>query len=361
MSPSLRPSGFVVEVLRVLVVLFGAAVGLQIARTVSPDPESFVLGALTAPMIGIIIGGGVGYSVGGVVARRAVRSLDRSDHVLDRITAEELVSGSIGALIAAVLTAIVVWPVFLITSPVIALSVFAFAVVLAAAFGFTVGQRRREAVMGVVGPGTDRSAAPRPAQARLIDSSVAIDARFLDVVKAGFGQGRIVVCQPVLDELQQLADAEDIRRRHKGRRGLAMLEELRRLPGIDVTVIADEAPAATTVDGKLVQIALSRSLALLTLDAGLAKVAAVTGVHVQNLHALSLALRPPIAVGDVTTLALIRHGKESGQAVGYLDDGTMVVVEHADSEIGHDVAVEVTSVLTTSNGRMAFARQREAQ
>lgn len=360
MSPSLRPSGFVVEALRVLVVIFGAAVGFQLGRTLSADPDELVLGLFTGPMIGLIVGGGVGYSVGGIVARRAVRSLDRSDHVLDRITAEELVSGSIGALIAAILTAIVVWPVFLITAPVIALSVFGFAVLLAAAFGFTVGQRRREAVMGVVGTGTERTPTPRPAQARLIDSSVAIDARFLDVVKAGFGQGRIVVCQPVLDELQQLADAEDIRRRQKGRRGLSMLEELRRLPGIDVIVVGDEAPTANTVDAKLVQIALARSLALLTLDAGLAKVAAVTGVQVQNLHALSLALRPPIAVGDVTTLSLIREGKEAGQAVGYLDDGTMVVVERAHSEIGREATVEVTSVLTTSNGRMAFARRRDA-
>lgn len=201
---------------------------------------------------------------------------------------------------------------------------------------------------------------PRPASARLIDTSVAIDGRIIDVVKAGFSHGRVVVCQPVLDELQQLADAEDPRRRDKGRRGLATLEQLRRLPGVEVVVISDEAPQAHDVDGKLVQIALGRSLALLTLDYGLAKVASVSGVQVQNLHALSLALRPPISVGDVTTLRLIREGKEPGQAVGYLDDGTMIVVERARRLIGQEANVEVTSVLTTSNGRMAFARCKEA-
>lgn len=139
-----------------------------------------------------------------------------------------------------------------------------------------------------------------------------------------------------------------------------MLEEMRRLPGIDVVVIADEAPGVADVDAKLVQIALARSMSLLTMDSALAKVAAVSGVQVQNLHTLSLALRPPIAVGDVTPLSLIRAGKEAGQAVGYLDDGTMIVVDRAHQLIGQEVSVEITSVLTTSNGRMAFAKTRES-
>jgi uncharacterized protein YacL len=347
----------VVEVLRVLVVIFGAAVGLQLARAINSDPEVEVLGLLTAPMVGVVVGAGLGYSLGGVLARRAVSALDKGDRALEGITPDELVSGAIGALVGGALAAMICWPVFLVLSPLIGLSLFAFAVILAGAFGFTVAQRRRESVMNVVGSRAGVSSVTRnPAQARLIDTSIAIDGRFTDVVRAGFGLGRIVVCQPVLDELQQLADSSDPRRRHKGRRGLDTLEGLRRLPGIEVSVIPDEAPDVPEVDGKLVQIALHRSLALLTLDSGLAKVAAVTGVQVQNLHALSVALRPPVAVGDVVALRLIREGKESGQAVGYLDDGTMFVVEAAAEGIGHEVDVEVTSILMTTNGRMAFAR-----
>jgi uncharacterized protein YacL len=360
-SPAIRANGFVAEVLRVLVVIFGAALGLQTARAIAPDSDQQVLGLLTPPMIGVVVGAGLGFSLGGILTRFLVRALDRSDRALEGITPEEFVAGAIGAVVGAVLAAIVSWPVFLVTSPLIALSIFAFLVILAAAFGFTVAQRRREAVLDAAGR---RAGVSRPTRAanptRLLDTSVAIDGRIVDVAKAGFALGRIVVCQPVLDELQQLADSSDDTRRARGRRGLETLEELRRMPGVEVGVIPDEAPDVPEVDAKLVQIALGHGYALLTQDTGLAKVAAISGVQVQNLHALSLALRPPVSIGDSLNLRLIREGKEAGQGVGYLDDGTMVVVDRASRRLGEDVSVEVTSVLMTSNGRMAFGRLRAA-
>lgn len=350
----------VVEVLRLIVVVFGAAVGLQVGESLTTTPDVPILGLFTAPMVGLIVGAGLGYSLGGMLARRAVGALDRGEQALGGITPEEVVSGAIGALVGAALVALVVWPIFLVLTPVIALCIFAFAVILAAAFGFTVAQRRRSEVLNTIGSRAGVATPARVRSGRLIDSSVAIDGRIVDVVKAGFASGPMVVCQPVLDELQTMADSPDQRHRDKGRRGLATLEELRRLPRVEVTVIADEAPDSGTVDAKLVQIARTRQLALLTSDSGLAKVAEITGIQVQNLHTLSLAMRPPIVVGDVTALSLIREGKEAGQAVGYLDDGTMVVVDKARAAIGSDVTVEVTSVLTTSNGRLAFARLRDS-
>lgn len=351
-----RSDTVVAEILRVLIVVFGAAVGLQIAQTLTTTPDAPVLGVLTAPMLGVIVGAGLGYSLGGVLARQIVGALDRGEQALGGITPEEVVSGSIGALLAAALAALLFWPVFLLTAPLIAVSIFAFAVVVAAAFGFTVARRRRSAVMETIGSRAGVTAGARRTQGSLIDSSVAIDGRILDVVPTGFLPGPIVVCQPVLDELQLLADSSDDRRRDKGRRGLATLDELRRIPSLAVMVIDDEAADVSDVDAKLVSIARSRSLALLTTDSALAKVASISGVSVQNLHTLSVALRPPIVVGDVTAVNLIRAGKEAGQAVGYLTDGTMVVVDHGVAHIGSEVPVEVTSVLTTSNGRMAFAR-----
>jgi uncharacterized protein YacL len=122
-------------------------------------------------------------------------------------------------------------------------------------------------------------------------------------------------------------------------------------------VLDDEVPGVPQVDAKLVRICLDRNAALLTLDSNLAKVAVLAGVHVMNLHALAIALRPPVGAGDDVTVLLLKPGKESGQAVGYLDDGTMVVVERARDAIGSEIPVQVTSVLTTANGRMVFARQ----
>ncbi len=361
MSPAVKKNGLVVEILRLLVVIFGGAIGFQIANSIADDPSTEVLGIFTAPTLGLIIGAGLGYSLGGALARYLVQALDRGDRALDGITPEELVSGTIGAVVGSALAAIVVWPIFLVTEPLVGLTVFAFLVILAGAFGFTVAQRRREAVLSVAGAKTGVKADGRQRNpVRLLDTSVAIDGRIVDVAKAGFGLGRIVVCQPVLDELQQLADTSEETRRAKGRRGLDTLEVLRRTAGIELQVIPDEVPEVTDIDAKLVQLALRNDYALLTTDTGLARVAQVSGVQVQNLHALSIALRPPVTVGDTMPVRLIREGKEAGQGVGYLDDGTMVVVEDSHAKIGGDVNVEVTSVLMTSNGRMAFARLRSS-
>ena len=123
-------------------------------------------------------------------------------------------------------------------------------------------------------------------------------------------------------------------------------------------MLEDDVPAVPEVDAKLVRLCLDRGAALLTLDTNLARVAALAGVRVMNLHALAQALRPPVTAGDEVPVLLTKPGKEPGQGVGYLDDGTMVVVERARDSVGREVTVLVTSVLTTANGRMVFGRPR---
>ena len=189
-----------------------------------------------------------------------------------------------------------------------------------------------------------------------VDTSVAIDGRVLDVVRSGFLHGRFLVPQPVVDELQSMADSGDDLRRAKGRRGLDVLESLRREHGVELLTIPDEAMAVTDVDAKLVRMSIDRNCALLTFDTNLAKAASIAGVKVLNLHGLALALRPLVVVGDEVDLHLLKAGKEAGQAVGYLDDGTMVVTEHARDKVGTECRVVVTSVLTTANGRLVFAK-----
>jgi uncharacterized protein YacL len=166
----------------------------------------------------------------------------------------------------------------------------------------------------------------------------------------------VLVPEPVLGELQAFADSSEDRRRAKGRRGLDALQSLRKERGIDLEVVPDEAPEVQEVDTKLVHICQRRDAALLTLDTNLARVATVAGCQVLNLHALALALRPPVAAGDRVTVLLTRPGKEAGQAVGYMDDGTMIVVERSRDQVGSEVEVVVISVLLTANGRLVFAR-----
>ena len=161
----------------------------------------------------------------------------------------------------------------------------------------------------------------------------------------------MLVPAPVLAELQGLADAGDDLRRGRGRRGLDTLAALGREPGIQVTVLDVTVPEVPEVDAKLVRLCLDRGAALLTLDTNLAKAAALAGVLVLNLHALTLALRPPVTAGDDVDVLLLKPGKEAGQAVGYLDDGTMVVAERCRGRLGEEVTVRVTSVLTTASIR----------
>jgi uncharacterized protein YacL len=358
MSPRLtRAPSAVVELLRLCVVVFFAGVGYYLAEVISADDKP-VLGAFSVIGLGIILGSALGYVLGGILGRGTLGVVRRAESGLRETPAEQIVAGAVGAVIGVLAAVGVTWPVFLINRPVLTIPIFAFVVVALGMLGYRLGTSKREAVLGMFGARVGLAERPMPAAAfpRIIDTSVAIDGRILDVVRSGFLHGRILVPTPVLGELQGLADAGDDLRRGRGRRGLEVLESLRREQGVEVEVLDDDVPAVAEVDAKLVRLCLDRSAALLTLDTNLAKAAGLAGVRVMNLHALALALRPPVTAGDDVNVLVIKPGKEPGQGVGYLDDGTMMVVERGRDQVGREVTVTVTSVLTTANGRLVFAR-----
>ncbi|HVA59318.1 MAG TPA: TRAM domain-containing protein [Mycobacteriales bacterium] len=348
------PSGLV-ELLRLLTVLFFAGVGYEIARTVHAVGAG--LGPFGFVTVGVIVGSGLGYVLGGVLGRSAIVAADRTESALRDVTADLLVAGAAGVVVGVLLGTAVAWPLFFIPDPLIAFPIFGLVLVILGYCGFRIGASKRDGMLALFGSRVGIAARPLPPSAmpQLIDTSVAIDGRILDVVRAGFLHGTVLVLDAVLAELQGLADAGDDLRRSRGRRGLATLEALRREPALAVEVVPDGHPEIPQVDAKLVRAALDRPAALLTLDTNLARVAALGGVDVLNLHALALALRPPVTAGDEVSVLLLKPGKEPRQAVGYLDDGTMVVVERGSTAIGREVTVRVTSVLTTANGRMVFA------
>jgi uncharacterized protein YacL len=349
-------SGGVVELLRLLAVIFFAGVGYELARAVN-DRDANVLGPFNAIAVGVIVGSGLGYVLGGILGRTTITTVDRVDVGLRESSAESLVAGAIGLVLGVLVAAGVGWPLFLIPEPFIAFPIFGMLLVVLGLVGYTLGKSKREGMLALFGAraGMAPRSAPTSMMPRIVDTSIAIDGRVLDVVRAGFLHGTMLICQPVIAELQGLADAPDDVRRSRGRKGLEVLERLRREPGVDFEVIDDEVPGVHEVDAKLVRLCLDRPAALLTLDTNLAKAAALAGVQVLNLHALAQALRPPVTAGDDVAVLLLKAGKEPGQAVGYLDDGTMVVCERARDRVGSEVLVRVTSVLTTANGRLVFA------
>ncbi len=345
------------ELLRLCVVVFFAGVGFYVADAVDDSGEQ-VLGAFTVVGLGIVLGSALGYVLGGVLGRGTVAAVRKADDGLRSTSAEQIVAGAMGAVIGVIVAAGVTWPVLLLGRPLLTFPIFVFVLVAVGALGYRAGASKRDAVIGLFGGRVGMADRPVAAASlpRVLDTSVAIDGRVLDVVRAGFLHGKMLVPAPVLAELQGLADAGDDLRRTKGRRGLDVLDTLRREPGIELEVLETDVPGVPEVDAKLVRICLDTGAALLTLDTNLAKVAALAGVRVMNLHTLALALRPPVGAGDDVDVLLIKAGKEAGQAVGYLDDGTMVVAERSRDSIGREATLRVTSVLTTANGRMVFAR-----
>lgn len=190
----------------------------------------------------------------------------------------------------------------------------------------------------------------------IIDTSVLIDGRIAKVCESGFLPGSLVIPQFVLNELQSVADSQEPHKQARGRRGLDILNELRRVKHIDIRIVESDVSRRGDVDAKLVFLAQSMKARLLTLDYNLAKMAEFHGVAWLNLNTLGKALRPELVTGEILEVELTKAGKEEGQAIGYLDDNSLVVVNGGRPHIGRVVAVEILSVLPSSAGKMVFAR-----
>ncbi len=189
----------------------------------------------------------------------------------------------------------------------------------------------------------------------LIDSNILIDGRILSLCNTGFIGGSIVAPSFILEELQLLADSGDPLRRSRGQRGLDTLEELRNRPGLHVSVHEETFPDETTIDAKLIACARRLGARILTNDSSLGRVARVQNLTVLNLNELLEALKPELMPGDLLDLKLVREGKDGHQAVGFLPDGTMIVVNHAREHIGNTVPVVVAGTHQTASGRLVFA------
>jgi uncharacterized protein YacL len=215
-----------------------------------------------------------------------------------------------------------------------------------------IGLVRRPAEGGPAGTG-------RPGEPHIIvDTSAIIDGRIADIAESGFLYGTLVVPRFVLEELQHIADSSDALRRNRGRRGLEILNRMQKDSPTPVEIVEDDAREIPEVDGKLIALARGRSRAILTNDFNLNRVAELQGVRVLNINSLANAVKPAVLPGEELRVRVIQEGKEVGQGVGFLDDGTMIVVEGGARFMDKDLDVSVTRVLQTVAGRMIFAQPR---
>lgn len=194
---------------------------------------------------------------------------------------------------------------------------------------------------------------------KILDTSVIIDGRIADLCETGFLEGQFLIPQFVLKELQQIADSSDSQKRTRGRRGLDILQKMQKSVDIDLKIVDDDFPKIREVDAKLVALSQKLDGKIVTNDFNLNKVAELQGVGVLNVNKLSNAVKPMVLPGEIMNVTVMKEGKERGQGVAYLDDGTMVVVDNAKRVIGKGVEVLVTSVLQTTAGRMIFTKLKE--
>jgi uncharacterized protein YacL len=194
----------------------------------------------------------------------------------------------------------------------------------------------------------------------LVDTSAIIDGRIADITETGFVSGTLIVPRFVLEELQHIADSPDSMRRNRGRRGLDILKRLQKDPSVSVEISDADAENTPEVDAKLVKLARQWHTPIITNDFNLNRVADLQGVKVLNINELAHAVKPILLPGEDMTIKIMQEGKELGQGVGYLDDGTMIVVEGGKSYMGSSVDVTVTRVLQTVAGRMIFAHPKNA-
>lgn len=275
---------------------------------------------------------------------------------LSRASRLQFALAGVGAFIGLALGALVSVPVghlpgtYGTVMPIIVTAILA-AVGVAIGVGAYVPARRLWQLSRPVAENADASSLP----SILVDTSVIIDGRIADIALAGFVPGRLLIPRFVLAELQNIADSSDAMRRGRGRRGLEILNSLRAAEGVQVDVVDHPIDEVKEVDAKLVRLAHKIGAHILTTDYNLNRVAQIEGVRVLNINELSNAVRPVVLPGERMTVKVVQPGKEKNQGVGYLPDGTMIVVDKGDRLIGKEVETEITRVFQTVAGKMLFA------
>lgn len=302
----------------------------------------------------MLLGAVLGYFLAPWVIIAPARAARNS---LRNVPTVDLLSGSAGLALGLLLAALLAYPISMLPPPFGSIMPFV-GVIVFGYLGAAVLVLRKDDFMQLFGiRGVDeKPEAPAVGdQKLLLDTSVIIDGRIADVADTGFLLGTLMVPRFVLNELQYIADSSDAMRRNRGRRGLEMLDRLQQNTNIAIEFIDQDPSDAQQVDDKLISLAMIMQAAVVTNDYNLNRVARLQGVKILNINELANAVKSIFLPGEEIPLHIIQAGKEFGQGVGYLEDGTMVVVENGRQYLNQDILVQVTKVLQTNAGRLVFA------
>ncbi len=344
-----------VEIVRLFIVILATAAGFAVGG----GRQGAAAGGNGA-IAGAVLGACVGYVAGGVLGRLLDSAIGVAERRIEHSPAHQLLAGGVGSIVLGGLAGVVMLPAAFVFPAQVGWSMVGLVVWVGSFVGYRLGARKSDELLAMAGlssrPLVQATSYGSPeAAAVLVDASAVVDGRLLSLARAGFLHGAVLVPVFVVDKLRAGADIEDPVRRRRGRRGLEMLDALRSQPGVTVQVLDDEMPEHDDADAKVIALARRLGTALLTVDEGLQRAAELQGVRCLSLRRLTEGLRPVYVPGERATIPIVREGREPGQGVGFLDDGTMVVVGGAADLVGQEIDVRITSNVETSVGRMLFA------
>lgn len=317
-----------------------------------------VFQVITTLLVGLI-----GFLIAPWISIKPIKAIHKH---LSKVSAQTLVFGSAGLIVGAIIAAILAYPISLLPSPLGSILPFV-ALLLFGYLGTVIFVARQKELqntfktLGKGGRGAEKSDdnSIKGSQRILVDTSAIIDGRIADIARTGFIPGRLLIPRFVLNELQYVSDSADNLRRQRGRRGMEVLSELQKDPSIPVTITDIDVEGVREVDERLIVLARQMNCPILTNDYNLNRVAELQGVSILNINELANAVKAILLPGETLEMKIIQEGKEYGQGVGYMEDGTMVVVENGHKSIGKTVPITVTKVLQTAAGRMIFAKPEQ--
>ncbi|MCU0513773.1 MAG: PIN domain nuclease [Anaerolineae bacterium] len=331
----------------VVFAIAGARLGVQTAEFLNLDVESraFIFG-LVGLLFGLVVTPWV-----------TVRPIRFMRHSINELPIERLLMTLTGALVGLTLALLAAYPLSLLPVP-FGTFIPPLFMVIAAYLGMSIfGIRTREILdmfSNRFGKAPGRTLV-QSSRRLLLDTSVLIDGRIVDVAETGFIGGTLIAPRFVLNELHRVADSSDQLRRDRGRRGLRLLNKIQRSDDIPVTIVDDDFEDIPEVDNKLIALAQQMNAAIITNDYNLNQLAEAQGIPVLNINRLSNAVRPMVIPGEKFPVRIIQEGRDANQGVGYLDDGTMIVVENGKSYMDRTIMVSVTKLINKDTGRMIFA------
>lgn len=355
------------KIIRFIFTVFGGVIGYQLVDSLNTSGEIVNVFNLNDPLLlfqNYYFYGTVGGALVGMFFIPFIIDLILGfERQLQKMPLVNILAGALGAIVGLILGILINYaiPISIFNSVGPYLQVLINLIL--AYLGLTITMRKSDDLFGLfqkipVSSGKHRRTNKSGVAAKLLDTSVIIDGRIADICKTGFIEGILVIPDFVLEELRHIADSPDLLKRNRGRRGLDILNQIQKNMDIKVDIVESNFDDFEEVDSKLVKLAKIMDGKIITNDFNLNKVAELQGVPVLNINELSNALKPIVLPGEEMEVKVIKEGKEYGQGVAYLDDGTMIVVDHGKKYIGEKIDVLVTSILQTAAGRMIFAKPK---